>query len=119
MFAFIPNFVPAGVIVFFKGALAAIPAGWHLCDGTNGTDDLRDRIVICAGNTYAVDDSGGYSSHSHGDTLHVDASPDQVECGAAEGWLVSVVTHEHAIGGMIYAANNMTPYVAKGYIQKL
>ena len=29
----------------YVGALADVPAGWFLCDGTNGTPDLRDRFL--------------------------------------------------------------------------
>lgn len=38
--------VPSGVIVMWSGTLATIPDGWHLCDGTNGTPDLRDRFIL-------------------------------------------------------------------------
>lgn len=30
----------------YAGDLANIPAGWHLCDGSNGTVDLRSRFVV-------------------------------------------------------------------------
>lgn len=50
---------PAGCIVMWSGAASDIPAGWHLCDGTNGTPDLRDRFVIGAGSTYAPGATGG------------------------------------------------------------
>ncbi len=33
-------------IVMWSGLLAEIPRGWQLCDGTNGTPDLRDRFVL-------------------------------------------------------------------------
>jgi microcystin-dependent protein len=38
--------VPAGVIVMWSGPLAAVPQGWALCDGANGTPDLRDRFIL-------------------------------------------------------------------------
>lgn len=47
-----------GIIMWF-GSIAAIPAGWLLCDGTNGTPDLRDRFVVGAGSSYAVGSAGG------------------------------------------------------------
>lgn len=46
-----------GIVVLWGGAIADIPAGWHLCDGNAGTPDLRDRFVIGAGSTYSPDDT--------------------------------------------------------------
>ena len=37
-----------GIIVAWSGPIASIPKGWALCDGTNGTPDLRDRFVVGA-----------------------------------------------------------------------
>ena len=49
----------AGMIVMWSGAVASIPAGWSLCDGTNGTPDLRGRFIVGAGGSYAVGATGG------------------------------------------------------------
>jgi hypothetical protein len=43
-----PGMVPAGAIMMWSGAIAAIPAGWALCNGSGGTPDLRNRFVIGA-----------------------------------------------------------------------
>ena len=66
--------LPAGVITIWSGSSAAIPAGWLLCDGTNGTPNLRDKFVVGAGTTYAVGATGGSAnatlvSHSHTITI--------------------------------------------------
>lgn len=45
------------MILLWSGAIVDIPAGWALCDGNNGTPDLRDRIVIGAGTTYDPGDT--------------------------------------------------------------
>jgi hypothetical protein len=37
--------LPAGIIVMWSGTLASVPTGWALCDGQNGTPDLRDKFV--------------------------------------------------------------------------
>ena len=54
-----------GMIVSWSGAIVAIPSGWSLCDGTNGTPDLRDKFVQGAGGTFAVNQTGGVASHRH------------------------------------------------------
>jgi microcystin-dependent protein len=66
------NLFPTGGIILWSGSIATVPTGWALCDGTNGTPDLRNRFVVGAGDTYAVADVGGAaantiaaSSHSH------------------------------------------------------
>ncbi|WP_460597769.1 hypothetical protein [Geomonas sp. Red276] len=63
------NGVPKGGIIMWSGAVNQVPDGWALCDGTNGTPDLRDRFVVAAGSGYAVGAIGGSSSinlqHSH------------------------------------------------------
>ena len=57
-----------GMIVMWSGSTSNIPAGWALCDGKNGTPDLRGRFVIGAGGDYSPGNTGGGSipSHSHG-----------------------------------------------------
>ena len=37
--------VPKGGIIMWSGAVGAIPAGWALCTGQNGTPNLLDRFV--------------------------------------------------------------------------
>jgi hypothetical protein len=51
--------IPAGGIFLWSGSIGSIPAGYVLCNGSNGTPDLRDRFVVGAGSTYAVDATGG------------------------------------------------------------
>jgi hypothetical protein len=64
--------IPSGVIVQWSGSILAIPDGWSLCNGANGTPDLRDKFVIGAGGKYPVANQGGRESfseviqHTHG-----------------------------------------------------
>lgn len=37
---------PLGLIGMFEGLISNIPDGWVLCDGSNGTPDLRDKFII-------------------------------------------------------------------------
>jgi len=64
------SLIPTGVIVMWSGSTGSVPSGWALCNGSNGTPDLRDRFVVGAGNLYAVDATGGSKdavvvSHTH------------------------------------------------------
>lgn len=58
----LPGLVPSGAIILWSGAVATIPTGWLLCNGANGTPDLRERFVVGAGGTYAPGDTGGADS---------------------------------------------------------
>jgi len=37
---------PSGMIMLWRGLLTKIPQGWALCDGSQGTPDLRGRFVL-------------------------------------------------------------------------
>jgi len=51
--------VPRGIITMWSGTIAAIPAGWALCNGLNGTPNLQDRFIVGAGSGYGVGAIGG------------------------------------------------------------
>lgn len=53
---------PSGVIAWWSGSAASIPSGWLLCNGLNGTPDLRGKFVVGAGSHYAKADTGGTST---------------------------------------------------------
>ena len=68
--------VPQGTILPWYGKLDEIPNGFYLCDGQNGTPDLRNRFLVGAGDEYKLSDKGGekevtleapqIGSHYHG-----------------------------------------------------
>lgn len=62
--------IPTGMISLWYGSIGSVPLGWYLCDGTNGTPDLRDKFIVGAGSTYSVAATGGSAdaivvSHNH------------------------------------------------------
>jgi microcystin-dependent protein len=86
--------VPAGVITLWSGSIASIPTGWSLCNGTSGTPDLRDRFVVGAGSSYAVNATGGAN------TVTLDASmiPSHTHTISASGSSGNASTdHTHAL----------------------
>lgn len=77
--------VPRGSIVMWSGSSSNIPAGWTLCNGTNGAPDLRDKFIVGAGAAYASGDQGGAAtvaltaaqmpSHTHSGPSHTHSTP--------------------------------------------
>jgi len=63
--------IPSNVIAMWGQALGDIPAGWHECDGTQGTPDLRDKFVPGAGGAYYSGLTGGSSIVTSTATLSV------------------------------------------------
>jgi hypothetical protein len=72
--------VPVGGVIMFAGLVAAIPAGWQLCDGTNGTPDLRDKFIVAA----RQDDAGQTKTNITGALTKTGGSKDSI-----------VVAHTH------------------------
>jgi len=78
--AFVRDIIPIGVIVMWSGAIAAIPNGWLLCDGTNSTPDLRNKFIIAAN----ADDAGVAKTSITGSATQTGGSKDAI-----------VVSHTH------------------------
>jgi microcystin-dependent protein len=98
--------VPAGGIIMWSGSTAAIPTGWVLCDGSNGTPDLRERFIVGAsrnaadnnlsvtGSPYTVSNTGGANtvtltsaqipSHSHTGTTNSTGISFAIPLGGAD-----------------------------------
>ena len=94
--------ITAGIITMWSGSIGAIPSGWFLCDGTNGTPDLRDRFIVGAGSgTYPVAATGGAATvaltqaetpaHTHG------YGPVLVDSGGSHNHAINDPTHAHTV----------------------
>lgn len=71
--AFVHSVLPYGSIIMWYGNVGNIPTGWALCNGSNGTPDLRDKFVVGAGSTYTAGVTGGSAdaivvTHTHSAT---------------------------------------------------
>ncbi len=135
---------PAGGIIMWSGAVSAIPLGWLLCDGTSSTPNLKNRFVIGAGDTYAVDATGGSAdavvvSHTHtatstvSDPGHLHSSANEAPGNAAAdgaGYKKALngstgtattgitVATTNASTGVSGTNANLPPYYALAYIMK-
>lgn len=106
------NIMPSGGIIMWSGSVASIPAGWYLCNGANGTPDLRDRFVIGAGSTYAVGATGGSKdaivvAHSHTATSSVSDPGHTHNIQRAEGYRGGIT--DYAGNGNIPGGTYTTP----------
>ena len=52
-------FIPSGIIIAFGKPIKDMPQGWVICDGKNGTPDLRNKFIIGQGPNYPYNKSGG------------------------------------------------------------
>lgn len=98
----------AGTLIMWSGALATIPTGWALCDGANGTPDLRDRFIRGASDGQAPGETGGATMHSHtisnhthsfSDSTSSDASGSSVSPSFLGAEVASPHNHDHSVSG--------------------
>lgn len=110
--------LPSGIICLWYGSILSIPGGWLLCDGSNGTPDLRDRFIIGAGGAYAVDGVGGAQQHNH--TFTSDGHYHTLEEGEGlqSGTDINNFTSTDPDSGTTDNNFHLPPYHALAYIMK-
>lgn len=108
-----------GMILMWSGAIVDIPDGWALCDGTQGTPDLRDRFVLAAGLSLNPGDTGGTTVHNHtfDDGPHEHQLDDGGEVAAGDDF--SDETDGTVVSGTTSTKNHVPPYYALAYIMRL
>lgn len=52
--------LPRGSIIVWTSK--DIPNGWAICDGTNGTPDMRDKFIVGASNNRDINVTGGHAT---------------------------------------------------------
>ena len=135
--------VPSGVITMWSGLISAVPSGWHLCNGSNGTPDLRGRFVYGATVDADVKDVGGNKdavaiAHTHSGSTdvtgaHTHALKRGKEDGGGTGlydWHANIGSigtsssgnHSHIVtinnSGVSGTDKNLPPYMKLAYIMK-
>lgn len=125
--------LPSRLIAMYDGPLADIGtgawAGWQLCDGTNGTPDLRDKFVLGAGNRPPGDhvptslitaDAGAHSHTNSGTSLTVNQLPAHAHAatlsvtGSGSGSTSTAGNHAHSAPGSTDDNGDPGPYFETG-----
>lgn len=109
---------PRGIISMWAGDVGDVPSGWHLCDGTNGTPDLRDRFIVAAGNSYSPGYTGG--SLTYTPTITVNGSGTGVQVDYHTLTIAEMPSHNHTLHiyqGGDSAGGRCTNYGGRSYIQ--
>ena len=94
--------VPSGGIIMWSGSSNNIPAGWKLCDGSDGTPNLSGRFVVGIGNNGETSYQSNEMDGSDNVSLSIPNLPSHNHAGntGTEG------SHEHIYKDRFYIENN-------------
>lgn len=109
---------PKGIIVLWSGTIANIPSGWSLCDGVGDRPDLRDRFIVGAGDSYAVDETGGANNHTHTFSANLHGHTLVGGAGVAAGPDYGLTTSNTVAAGTTNNGSSLPPFYALAYIIK-
>lgn len=104
---------PAGIIAMWGGLLADIPAGWILCDGTNGTPDLRSQFIKGAAPATDPGATGGATTHTPAGSIAAHSTASDT---AVTGAGLRVTSATHTFVGTL--ANFEPAFYSLAFIQK-
>jgi len=97
------------MVLFWNGTTGTIPTGFHLCDGTAGTPDLRDQFILGGGGAFAA--TGGSAT-----TVTGTASGAPATTGAYTLTVADIPPHHHLMwtSAPVYAGGAFTGYGTSG-----
>lgn len=126
------NLLPKGSIILWNGSDKNVPTGWILCDGANGTPDMRGRVPIGSGqgtnlSNKIFGEMGGEEQHTlsiaelpqHSHNIP-GLTPDRGYANGSWSSFRNVDTGiESSSTGKNIPHNNMQPYIVLNYIMKI
>jgi len=101
--------IPSGVIVMWSGSIATIPSGWYLCNGANGTPDLRNRFIIGAHS----DTTGVAYTTVTGSNTQTGGSKDAIVVSHTHTATVTDPGHTHSLSPSIQTASGVDGNIGK------
>jgi len=118
-----PEGVPKDTIAVWTGTISSIPSGWKLCDGTNGTPDLRTRFPKCVingitnpgltgGQTTIVLTTAQLPFHDHSFSVPTHEHSGQTNAQAPTGSLVTLPLTGSTFSGEFLADISSTFFIA-------
>jgi hypothetical protein len=126
-------FCPVGMIAMWSGLVADIPLAWALCDGQNGTPDLRDKFIKGVGTAENPGATGGAATHVHDDHAalqhagaavqdHAAKNTDAAGVGATQrGTTTSTLTlkaHVHNITAYAHSVTQPSDHAAQSHSEE-
>ena len=103
------SFVPIGGIIMWSGTVAEAEAltNWKICDGQNGTPDLRDKFVLGVGSSAAASTANqGDTNNNNSITLSEGQMP-------AHNHNITDNGHTHGDGTLAAANQSITGEITK------
>jgi len=122
--------LPVGTVVMWYGDPAGIPAGWHVCDGDDGTPNLRDTFPVVAssfaeGVPKSIVDTVDAKATGGSVVSSLVPQIDQLSAGsnvaAGADFSVQTVGHTHTLLTTEFsmADNTLPPFTAIYFIMKV
>jgi len=101
---------PVGTIVAWNRPIGSIPRSWSLCDGTNGTPDLRGKFLTGAGDSYPQGATGGLATHEHAFTADGHTHSEAAGTGTTSQYLFAAGFSTETLQGNTDTGSTMPPY---------
>lgn len=109
-----------GIIYGWTGNPLFVPDGFVVCNGQNGTPDLRDRFVPGALNVYSVGEKNGVSVHVHSFTsgihFHKPVAGSEID---ESGPFLDDLTSSVSATGTTDSESNLPRFYALIFLMKL
>lgn len=120
--------VPRGTVVPWSPPAAAfrednsgnrrlvVPQGWALCNGEDGTPDLRDRFIMGTNEPDQVGKTAGAKTHAHKASSSKTGNTETRLGGVGKGYQQPVEKHTHPVA--IADASSLPPFVKLVYLMR-